>query len=57
MFLIRDKANEIIVTKTEEELRDENGQTGLKQQIKDNLIKIFENQSITNVYFNDFIIQ
>ncbi len=57
MFLIRDKANEIIVTKTEEELREEKGQTLLKEEIKKDLITIFENDKITNVYFNDFIIQ
>ena len=32
-FLIRDRVNEIIVTKTEEELKEEKGQTMLKEQI------------------------
>lgn len=57
IFLVRDKANEIIVTKTEEELREEQGQTLLKEQIKRDLMEIFETDKITNVYFNDFIIQ
>lgn len=57
IFLVRDKANEIIVTKTEEELREEQGQTLLKEQIKKDLMEIFETDKITNVYFNDFIIQ
>lgn len=57
MFLIRDRANEIVVTKTEEELREEKGQTLLKEKIKKDLMEIFETDKITNVYFNDFIIQ
>lgn len=57
MFLVRDRANEIIVTKTEEELREEKGQTILKEQIKVDLMEIFETDKIKNVYFNDFIIQ
>ena len=57
MFLIRDRANEIIVTKTEDELREEKGQTILKEKIKEDLMEIFETNKITNVYFNDFIIQ
>lgn len=57
MFLIRDSANEIIVSKTEEDLRETNGQSLLKTEIKKSLIEVFENDKITNIYFNDFIIQ
>lgn len=57
MFLIRDRANEIIVTKTEDELREDKGQTVLKEKIRNDLMEIFETEKITNVYFNDFIIQ
>lgn len=56
-FLIRDTTNEIVVGKTEEDLLGENGQTNLKKEILKSLVEVFENERITNIYFNDFIIQ
>ncbi len=56
-FLTRDMANEIIASKTEEELLGEKGQTKLKDEILKRLIDIFESEKITSIYFNDFIIQ
>ena len=56
-FLIRDEVKKIISNLTEEDLRGENGQTSLQETIKANIIEIFKDENITNVYFNDFIIQ
>lgn len=56
-FLIRDLTNEIIVSKTEDDLLKENGQADLKKEILASLVEVFESQKITNIYFNDFIIQ
>lgn len=56
-FLIRDEANKIIRDLTEEELQGEEGQTNLQVMIKDSLIELFKDESITNIYFDDFIIQ
>lgn len=56
-FLIRDEINKTVRNKTEDDLEGENGQINLQENIKENLVNLFENESITNVYFNDFIIQ
>lgn len=56
-FLIRDLTNEIIVSKTEEDLLGDNGQAKLKKEILKHLIEVFKSEDITNIYFNDFIIQ
>lgn len=56
-FLIRDQVNKTVRNLTEEELQGEKGQTNLQSQIKDKLVELFEDESITNIYFNDFIIQ
>ncbi len=56
-FLIRDDINKIIRNKTEEELQGEEGQTKLQNEIKGSLIELFNDETITNVYFDDFIIQ
>lgn len=56
-FLIRDDINKIIRNKTEEEIQGEEGQVGLQKEIKDSLGKLFNNNTITNIYFNDLIIQ
>lgn len=57
VFLVRDEVNKIVRDKTDEQLEGTDGQTSLQKQIKDNLIILFEDETITNVYFNDFIIQ
>lgn len=56
-FLIRDDVNKIITNLTEEELRGKEGQINLQNQIKTNMVDLFNDESITNIYFNDFIIQ
>jgi len=56
-FLIRDNINKIIRNKTEEELKGEDGQIQLQDQLKESLVNLFNDETITNVYFNDFIIQ
>ena len=56
-FLVRDEVNKIITNLTEEELRGEEGQIDLQNKIKTNIIKLFNDESIINIYFNDFIIQ
>ena len=56
-FLVRDLTNEIIVSKTEDDLLGDKGQSKLKLEILKNLAEFFESEEITNIYFNDFIIQ
>lgn len=56
-FLIKDNINKIIRNKTEEELQGSEGQINLQKEIKNSLIKIFDDESITNVYFDEMIIQ
>lgn len=56
-FLIRDDINKIIRNKEEENLEGEEGQILLQKQIKDSLVDLFDKESVTNVYFNDLIIQ
>ncbi|NMA86367.1 MAG: flagellar basal body-associated FliL family protein [Tissierellia bacterium] len=56
-FLIRDDINKIIRNKTEEELQGKDGQVKLQEEIKLSLIELFNDETITNVYFDDFIIQ
>lgn len=56
-FLIRDEVNKIVRNKTDEELQGKDGQVNLQEAIKVSLIELFEDEIITNVYFNDFIIQ
>ena len=54
-FLIRDDVNKIITNLTEEELRGKEGQINLQNQIKTNMVELFNDESIINVYFNDFL--
>ncbi|MCF6466304.1 hypothetical protein C3E90_10510 [Clostridium sp. Cult2] len=56
-FLIRDDINKIIRNKTEDKIQGEEGQTALQKEIKESLVKLFNDSTITNVYFNDLIIQ
>jgi flagellar FliL protein len=56
-FLIRDEVNKIVRNKTDEELQGKDGQVNLQEAIKNSLIELFEDEIITNIYFNDFIIQ
>ena len=56
-FLIRDDVNKIIRNKTEDEIQGEEGQIALQKEIKESLVNLFQDNTITNIYFNDLIIQ
>lgn len=56
-FLIRDNINKIVRNKTEDELQGEDGQIQLQNQLRESLVNLFNDETITNIYFNDFIIQ
>lgn len=56
-FLVRDEVNKIVRNRTDEELQGTEGQVNLQTEIKNNLVKLFSDETITNIYFNDFIIQ
>lgn len=56
-FLARDEVNKIVRNRTLEELEGKEGQVNLQKEIKVNLIELFEDETITDIYFNDFIIQ
>jgi len=57
MYIIKNNVNEIVRNKTEEELKGKDGQVSLQREIKNNLIQVFNEDSIVNVYFNEFVIQ
>lgn len=56
-YLIRDNINKIIRNKTEDDLQGKEGQKNLQAEIETNLVDLFNDNSIINVYFDDFIIQ
>lgn len=56
-FLIRDDINKIIRSKTEVDLQGKEGQIKLQNEIKNSLVQLFNDEKITNIYFNDFIMQ
>lgn len=56
-FLIRDDINKIIRNKTEEELQGKEGHVALQKEIKESLNRLFDKGNITNIYFDDLIIQ
>ena len=56
-FLMRDDINKIIRSKNEDELQGKEGQVTLQKEINESLIKLFDDETITNVYFDDLIIQ
>lgn len=57
VYLIRNNINEIVRNKTEEELKGKDGQVNLQKEIKENLLDVFKDESIVNIYFNEFVIQ
>lgn len=57
MYLIRNNINEIVRNKTVEELKGKDGQVNLQNEIKENLVNVFKDEAIANVYFNQFVIQ
>ena len=56
-FLIRDNINKIIRNKGEDQIEGKEGQNNLQKEIKESLVDLFDNNNITNIYFNDFVIQ
>lgn len=56
-FLIRNEVNIILRSKDEEALAGKEGQLNLQQELKESIINLFNDENITNIYFNDFIIQ
>lgn len=56
-FSIRDDINKIIRNKKEDELQGKEGQVQLQKEINESLIKLFNDETITNVYFDDLVIQ
>lgn len=56
-FLIKDEINKIIRNKDEKDIEGSTGQIELQDDIKGKLIDIFNNANITNVYFDEFIVQ
>lgn len=56
-FLMRNEVNKIIRSKEEEDLQGKEGHMGLQKEVKDSLVNLFDNESISNIYFDDLIIQ
>ncbi len=56
-FLIRDEINKTVRNKEEEELQGREGQLSLQKEINEKLVKLFDDDSIKNIYFDDLIIQ
>lgn len=54
---IRDKVFSILNTKTPEDVLDPNGQQKLRKEIIQSISEIVGSDSITNIYFTDYIIQ
>lgn len=57
LFVIKDEINKIIREKTEDEVDGGESQEKLQEEIVSELGKIFETDQITNVYFEQFIVQ
>lgn len=56
-YIIRNEINEIIRSKKLEEVEGSDGQKNLQKQILTRLNEVFNTQAISDVYFNDFIVQ
>lgn len=56
-FLVNHQINEIVRSKVEEELEGSEGQTLLQKEITEKLAKLFNTKDITNIYFNELIVQ
>lgn len=56
-FLINNQINEIIRSKTEKELEGSDGQVLLQKEITAKLAKLFNTEDITNIYFEELIVQ
>ncbi len=56
-YIIRNEINEIIRSKKVEEIEGTDGQRNLQKQIVTRLNEVFNTKLISDVYFNDFIVQ
>lgn len=56
-FLIKDEVNKTIRNLTEEELQGKEGQINLQNTLLESFIELFDDHNITNIYFDEFIIQ
>lgn len=56
-YIIRNEINEIVRSKTKEEVQGSDGQKNLQKQIVTRLNEVFNTKVISDVYFNDFIVQ
>lgn len=56
-YIIRNEVNEIIRSKKLEEVEGSEGQKNLQKQIVTRLNEVFNTKVISDVYFNDFIVQ
>ena len=56
-YIIRNEINEIIRSKKEEEIRGKDAQESIQKQIVTKLNEVFNTEVISDVYFNDFIVQ
>lgn len=56
-YIIRNEINEIIRSKKQDDVEGSDGQKNLQKQIVTRLNEEFKTQAISDVYFNDFIVQ
>lgn len=56
-FIITNEINKIIRNKKEEEIEGSEGQITLQNEITESLSKIFGTNEITNIYFEELIVQ
>ena len=56
-YIIRDEINKIIRSKKEDEISGSEGQKNIQKEVVAKLNEIFNTKLITDVYFNDFIVQ
>lgn len=56
-FLVKNMINKIVRNKTKVELDGSDGQDNLEKELVEELRKLFDNEEIINVYFDELIIQ
>ena len=56
-YLIKDIANKIIRNSEESDLAGKEGQVKLQELIKEDLLETFKSQTISDVYFDQYVIQ
>lgn len=57
VYIIRHEINEIIRGKKQEEVEGSEGQKNVQAEVVKRLNEVFKTKLITDVYFNDFIVQ